>query len=361
MWIGCLAAVFSGRANGQAIGGLRGSVLDSTGAVVIGADVSVPGIPYRALTDERGVFLLNGLPVGTAVIVNVRRLGFVPALVPAVISDLQSAGASVRIEMKRIATVLPPVKVQRNRGGYTGRLAGYYERLEKKNAGYFISRDQIDRENPQSLSQLLLRAPGVSGFRGRGGLQGVRMRGRNCWPIVWIDGTPMPAGEADLDSFAPQTIHGIELYLGSTTAPTRFQLPRSTNSCGTILLWSRGPDTDPITASPQAARDLKAMLANMVVYRADQVDTQATLADSGFSVVYPPALHAEGVHGSVIAEFVVNVSGRVEDGTFGIVASSNPLLSEAVRTAVKRALFIPARLKGVTVKQLIIQPFAFEP
>ena len=45
------------------------------------------------------------------------------------------------------------------------------------------------------------------------------MRGRTCWPLVWIDGTPMPAGEVDLDAFSPSTIQGIELYLGSTTAP----------------------------------------------------------------------------------------------------------------------------------------------
>ncbi len=354
------STVFSARTNAQAFGSISGVVVDSTGAAVIGAEVTVAGVPYRVITNENGSFHLNGLPIGTVATFSARRLGFTPETGATIVADPRSTIDTVRIQMKRIATFLPPVNVRRSRSRYTGRLAGYYERLEKKNAGYFIPRNQIDQENSRTLSQLLLHAPGVTGFRGRAGLQGVRLRGRNCWPLVWIDGTPMPAGEIDLDSFAPQTLHGIELYLGSTTAPARFQLPRTANSCGTIVLWSRGPDTDPILVSPQARRDLRQMLATLAVYTADQVDSQAKLADSTFGVVYPPGLYAERVNGSVIVEFVVDAEGKVEEGTLGIVASSNPLFSEAVARAVEGALFTPARLKGVSVRQLILQPFSFD-
>ncbi|MBA2687420.1 MAG: TonB family protein [Gemmatimonadaceae bacterium] len=352
--------VFSARTNAQAFGSISGVVVDSTGAAVIGAEVTVSGVPYRVITNENGSFHLSGLPIGTVATFSARRLGFTPETGATIVADPRSTIDTVRIQMKRIAAFLPPVSVRRSRSRYTGRLAGYYERLEKKNAGYFIPRNQIDQENSRTLSQLLLHAPGVTGFRGRAGLQGVRLRGRNCWPLVWIDGTPMPAGEIDLDSFAPQTLHGIELYLGSTTAPARFQLPRTANSCGTIVLWSRGPDTDPIRVSPQARRDLKQMLATLAVYTADKVDSQARLADSTFGVVYPPGLYAERVNGSVIVEFVVDAEGKVEEGTLGIVASSNPLFSEAVVRAVEGALFTPARLKGVSVRQLILQPFSFD-
>ncbi len=354
-------ALFSARANAQAFGSISGVVVDSTGAAVIGAEVTVSGVSYRAITNEKGSFHLSGLPIGTVATFSARRLGFAPEKGATIVVDPRSTIDTVRIQMKRIATFLPPVSVRRSRSNYTGRLAGYYERLEKKNAGYFIPRSQIDQENSRTLSQLLLHAPGVTGFRGRAGLQGVRLRGRNCWPLVWIDGTPMPAGEIDLDSFAPQTLHGIELYLGSTTAPARFQLPRTANSCGTIVLWSRGPDTDPLLDSPQARRDLKQMLATMAIYTADQVDSQATLADSTFAVFYPPSLYAEGVKGSVVVEFVVDAEGKVEEGTLGIVASSNPLFSEAVVLAVAGAHFNPARLKGVRVRQVVHQPFSFDP
>nr|MBA3657607.1 TonB family protein [Gemmatimonadaceae bacterium] len=91
-----------------------------------------------------------------------------------------------------------------------------------------------------------------------------------------------------------------------------------------------------------------------------KVDSQARLADSTFGVVYPPGLYAERVNGSVIVEFVVDAEGKVEEGTLGIVASSNPLFSEAVVRAVEGALFTPARLKGVSVRQLILQPFSFD-
>jgi hypothetical protein len=79
---------------------------------------------------------------------------------------------------------------------------------------------------------------------GRAGQQGIRMRGRRCWPLVWLDGTPMPSGDVDLDGIPPNTIHGIELYLGSTTAPARYNINRDNNSCGTILLW-RPPGSVP--------------------------------------------------------------------------------------------------------------------
>src|SRR5205823_14207004 len=146
---------------------------------------------------------------------------------------------------------------------YTGRLAGYYQRLEKRSGGYFITRDQIDRENPRTLSQLLLHVPGITPYKGRAGSQGIRMRGRLCWPLVWIDGTPMPAGEVDLDAFAPQTIHGIELYLGSTTAPIRYMYNRDLPSCGTILIWSRGPDSDAITSTPTPRGRLEALVTQL--------------------------------------------------------------------------------------------------
>jgi TonB family protein len=176
---------------------------------------------------------------------------------------------------------------------------------------------------------------------------------------VWLDGTPMPAGEVDLDSFSPQTIHGIEMYLGSTTAPARYILNRDRNSCGTIVLWSRGPDTDPIVSSHRPAKDLERMISAFSVYTASQVDIQAEVADSQIKVVYPPGLFAEGVSGSVTAEFIVDAKGRIEEATFGVVASSNPLFSEAVRDALGGVTFTPAKLKGVPVRQLVQQPFTF--
>lgn len=355
---GVLIWSMAGSLSAQSSGVIRGFVRDSTGAVIIGAEVGASEVPYRSVTDENGIFHLSGLTGGN-VILTARRLGFAPATVTVALDEKVLLGGVI-LTLNRVPTVLTPVHVRSRPNRYIGRLAGYYERLERKSGGYFIPREQIDRENSRTLSQLLLHAPGVTAFRGRAGLQGVRLRGRTCWPLVWIDGTPMPAGEVDLDSFAPHTIHGIELYMGSTTAPARYIMPRNQSSCGTILLWSRGPDTDPLNRPAEAAKDVKRLLASVVIYTAEQVDRPAALIDSSLVVRYPQALYAEGIRGSVVAEFVVDAEGNIEKGTLGIVASSHPMFGDAVRQALERAAFKPAYLKGVPVKQLVHQPVSFE-
>ena len=218
----CLASsalLFCARANAQTQGSVSGTVTDTSGIPLFGAEITIDAASVRTFTDEQGVFHLGGVPYGARTLIT-RRLGFAPAQTSV---DVAAVGeATVSIRLKPIAATLPPIVVRPSRMSYTGRLAGYYERLERRTGGVFITRDQIDREQPRMLGQLLQHVPGVTAIRGRGGITGIRLRGRNCWPLVWIDGTPMPSGEVDLDSFSPTSIHGIELYLGSTTAPARY-------------------------------------------------------------------------------------------------------------------------------------------
>jgi len=343
----------------QQQGVITGTVTDASGVPVLGAEVAVVGLAGRGFTDERGAFRIGGIPPGTHV-VSARRLGFAPFEVGVQVSEASEARVAIR--MKLLVAALPPVVVHGSRMTYTGRLAGYYERLEKKSGGYFITRQQIDQENPSRLGQLLQSVPGVSAARGRGGsMTGVRMRGRRCWPLVWIDGTPMPAGDVDLDSFAPSTIHGIELYLGSTTAPIRYIYNRDLSSCGTVLIWSRGPDTDPIRSIPTPSVDLEELVARLAVYNADAVDRRARLdTTAALRLSFPPSLYAARVVGLVIAEFVVDSAGRIENGTLGIISSTAPLFTDAVRVALESASYVPAIKDGRPVRQLVQQRFQFD-
>ena len=344
-------------AQATSVGNIAGTVTDSTGLPLVGVEITVEGLQVRTSTNERGAFYLGGIPYGTRIL-RARRLGFAPSQTTIDIST--PADATANIHLKPLVERLPPVVVHGGKMNYTGRLAGYYERLEKKSSGYFVTRDQIDHENPRMLGQLLQRVPGVVAVRGRGGITGLRLRGRQCWPLIWIDGTPMPSGEVDIDSFSPSTIQGIELYLGSTTAPARYTYTRDISSCGTVLLWSRGPDTDPIISAPTPSVDLEKLVASLSVFSADQVDKRATLDTTKIlSLAFPPPLYAEGMHGLVIAEFVVDTVGKIEDGTVGIVSSTAPLFTEAVRVALASAAYIPARKNGHAVRQLVQQPFEF--
>lgn len=350
-----IATVAVARAQGQGV--VAGTITDAQGTPVAGAQISVRGLGTMAISDAQGTFRLDRVPVGAS-LVRVRRLGFRPdstgLLVPA------SPDAAVSFTLTRVVAPLSPIVVRASKVKHQARLAGFYERLERRTAGHFITLREIALDAPRSMTHLLQRVPGLSVVKGRAGATGVRMRGRTCWPLVWLDGFPMPAGEVDLDSFAPHSFEGIELYLGSTTPPLRYIQQRTMSSCGTILLWSRSTDMDAPAERIGTSAEVEALVSSLEVFTADQVDTTAGLIDvASWRIQYPPTLFAEAVPGLVIAEYVVDTLGSVEEGTFSIVSSTHPLFSEAVRTALVRASYEPARRGGRRVRQLVHQPFTF--
>jgi protein TonB len=66
-----------------------------------------------------------------------------------------------------------------------------------------------------------------------------------------------------------------------------------------------------------------------------------------------------GVEGKVVAQFVVDDQGRVEERTIKLVRSDNPLFDEAVRSSLSRMRFAPAEIGGRKVRQLVEMPFVF--
>jgi protein TonB len=107
--------------------------------------------------------------------------------------------------------------------------------------------------------------------------------------------------------------------------------------------------------------DLEALLAQLKVYNADQVDRRATLDTAArLRLSFPPPLFAARLPGVVVAEFVVDSVGRVEDGTLGIVSSTAPWFTDAVRVALETASYVPAMKDGRPVRQLVQQRFQFD-
>lgn len=338
---------------------LTGIVTDTAGVPIFGAIVSLDSTSLAATTNDLGEFRIVGAVPGQ-VRVRARRLGFAPSVRDVKVSA-QPSGNTVQLTLSALPTSIRPVVVTASRAEYAGRLAGYYQRLRRRSGGQFIDRRQIDENTSRSLSQLLARMPGVNAIEFRRGGSAVRMRGRSCRPLVWLDGVPMPAGEVDLEAFPTNTLHGIELYLGSTSAPFDYTASQGFSACGTILLWSRGKDTEAPRRSRSRPVDLERLAAAAAVYTADQVDEPARLLrPSPLAVTYPPSLYASRVEGAVVAEFVVGASGAIEDGTFAIVSSTDPLFSQAVTRALEGAAYSPARRKGAVVRQVIQQRFAFD-
>jgi protein TonB len=74
---------------------------------------------------------------------------------------------------------------------------------------------------------------------------------------------------------------------------------------------------------------------------------------------YPSQLRDQGVEGQVIAQFVVNESGRYEPGSLKILNSSNSAFTAAVKDALPRMRFSAAQIGGKKVQQLVQMPFQF--
>jgi protein TonB len=74
---------------------------------------------------------------------------------------------------------------------------------------------------------------------------------------------------------------------------------------------------------------------------------------------YPASLRDSGVEGTVLAQFVVNESGRYEAGTLKILSSSNAAFTAAVKDALPRMRFSAAQIGGKKVQQLVQMPFQF--
>jgi TonB family protein len=74
---------------------------------------------------------------------------------------------------------------------------------------------------------------------------------------------------------------------------------------------------------------------------------------------YPPAMLAVGVSGRVVLEFIVDTMGTVEPPSIVVVESSHQAFEEPARESVLRAIFVPAQLGNLSVRQRSRQPINF--
>lgn len=109
-WVGgatvALLGVAPGAVHAQA-GTVQGRVIDSTGAVVVGALVTVDQGGARTTTNARGRYTLGGVPAGQR-LVRVRALGFTPESVTVTVAAGQVANADITLQ--RSAYQLSPVQ-----------------------------------------------------------------------------------------------------------------------------------------------------------------------------------------------------------------------------------------------------------
>jgi TonB family protein len=361
-WWGLITAllVVAAPASGQSAT-VSGVVRDTVGLFIAGAEVTVDGGSARAVSGEDGSYVLHGLTAGNLRL-RIRRLGFRPAVMDV---EVPTTGlVDVEIQLVQVVTRLAAVSVLARRDAFESRLAGFYERRDRK-VGHFVSRDRIERTHSFSFTDLLREIPGVK-IRPIGNIQkAVRIRGSSCPPLVFLDGMAAAAAEFDLESIDPGMVEGIEVYSGSATVPAEFAGPRNLDRCGVVAIWSspsrsrrRRPDPK-ATVDSRAAIDLDGMVGRGEAFTAAQVDSAVTLVDGGLAPEYPIPLYRDRRGGRVLTEFVVDTTGAVVPGTIGVIASTHPLFSLSAREALLRAQFTPARRQGALVRQVVQLPIEF--
>lgn len=74
---------------------------------------------------------------------------------------------------------------------------------------------------------------------------------------------------------------------------------------------------------------------------------------------YPAALRAAAIDGEILAQYVVDTTGRIQPGSWKVLRASHDGFREAAREAVEAGRFKPARIAGRPVRQLVQQSIRF--
>ncbi len=66
-----------------------------------------------------------------------------------------------------------------------------------------------------------------------------------------------------------------------------------------------------------------------------------------------------GIEGFVLLEFIIDTTGRVEDGSVNVLQSTNRAFEGPARDVIRRSLYRPGRVRGSAVRVLVSQQIGF--
>ncbi|TVP74658.1 MAG: hypothetical protein EA352_10280 [Gemmatimonadales bacterium] len=231
---------------------IRGQVVDDrTGAGVSGATVDfLDGRSTRLratdTTDVDGYFHLPEVPHGSFRL-RVQRLGFENTTTP--FWEIERGELlTVEIRIDPEVVVMAPLEIKARVRSASPVLEGFYLRMDRGVGGTFFDREDIRREGPARVSDLVARAPGIrtepaSGFSSNRFVTMTRAlpgRGPGGCPVqIFVDGVlATRSGAVPIDELAsPTDLEGVEIYRGVGSVPAEFLTPDA--RCGVIALWTR--------------------------------------------------------------------------------------------------------------------------
>jgi len=279
-----LGFVFPGIAAAQGAAVLTGRIVDTAGAPIRGASVRVPQLERSVAVDSTGQFRIEGLPTGKVTIV-----GEAPGFAGKRAEVTVPANGTVEQAFSRVpnAHVLANVEVRaRSRKQLPLRLHEFEQRRNRAAGGRFLGPDDVARFNGRPLMDALKTV--MVGVRFQRTAQGemniVSQRAMNpasirqaanikpCGIQIWRDGSLLSdpnqslelmserasSGGAvgttypttrigadhdyDISNLLSNDYMGVEYYSDLASTPPGFRT--GTPSCGTLVLWTRMPDTD---------------------------------------------------------------------------------------------------------------------
>ena len=225
-------------------GAITGMVRDSAGLrlgqVAIGVD-GVNGGEPRAATNDSGTYHIARIGIGAMKLI-ARRVGYAPDTVSVVVVAGEAAHADF-VMVTSVHTLPEEVVVADQTRGKMGP----FNRRKARGVGAFVTRAEIEKRQPGSVSELLRYLPGVAVTQKMAGEpQPVHMQRSvhssvqsSCVVQLYVDGHPYPNG--NVDDFSPTLIEGVEVYRSASEIPADFRTRDAT--CGLIALWTRDPET----------------------------------------------------------------------------------------------------------------------
>lgn len=236
-----------------------GTVSDSSGVPLDGAEVMLPELARSVMTDARGTFRLRDVRPGTHRVV-VRKVGFGP--LDATLGFAPNDDVERRIVLPRVTT-LAEVRVTA-----TDRRLAEFDENRKLGLGHFITRDFLETQGPRPLSEVLGGVngvllsrdavtvgarPGIFVATRRKCVMNLRTFGESgepssglqtcdpCYAQVFVDGMLMTrADRFDINTYPLREIQAIEYYASAAVVPGRYHVNGA--ACGVVVIHTRsGP------------------------------------------------------------------------------------------------------------------------
>ncbi|MGH7655219.1 MAG: carboxypeptidase regulatory-like domain-containing protein [Gemmatimonadaceae bacterium] len=232
---------------------ITGIVRDSLGKPVNDAHVAVTGVTGEWRTNERGRFVVRGIPGGARVVTS-SQLGFAPERRLVDVSGADSL--AVDLSMSRVSTYLDTLKITGKQSLRTSTLLDIASR-RKLGVGYFEDSTKLAKTPGTGLRDVFnfpsvrTGPPPSAGQSGSGRghpppVMGVWyifmtshaasiMGAANCVPTIYVDG--MSTSMQYVNDLTKEEIGLIEVFTSPSRAPVEYA--GSGGNCGIVLIWRK--------------------------------------------------------------------------------------------------------------------------